>query len=142
MKAIPKKVTQPRKFKSTRQKKLKTDEKTLSSKLEGTISNPKFHHQYDDLQWEGLEEESGSVDSGILEEDICLECGKSTISNPELFDQIIICDICDAEYHTSCLGFDKVPQGSFECYNCLNENKLISTFENVLENFPVISILF
>ena len=73
-----------------------------------------FRHAYEDPNWRGNEGDRGSVASGILEEDLCQICGLSTLST-EGRSNIILCDICDSEYHVPCLKLNKVPRSTFDC---------------------------
>eukprot|EP01039_Chlorochromonas_danica_P006704 gene6704-7412_t len=76
-------------------------------------------HYYDE-KWLGNEDETGSVCSGILEEDFCLLCGLSTLS-PEAWKEVILCDRCDGEYHLRCLGLAVAPPDTFHCPRCLED---------------------
>lgn len=70
-------------------------------------------------KWSGNSDTKGSVDSGLLDENICYECGISTKNlSLEDWNQFILCDRCDAEYHLTCLNLDKVPRISFTCPRC------------------------
>lgn len=76
-------------------------------------------HYYDE-KWLGNEDETGSVCSGILDEDFCLLCGLSTLS-PEAWKEVILCDRCDGEYHLRCLGLAVAPPDTFHCPRCLED---------------------
>jgi hypothetical protein len=67
--------------------------------------------------WEGNSNATDSVDSAILEEDICFKCGKSTYGNGDWSD-IILCDICDGEFHVACTGLERVPRSGYRCEKC------------------------
>ena len=79
----------------------------------------------------------GSVDSGVLEENICWACGCSTEQlPPELWRDIIVCDRCDAEYHKTCVGFDPMdmlPRRGWTCGKCRAE---VQAFAALDFSFP------
>ena len=79
----------------------------------------------------------GSVDSGVLDENICFECGISTELLPaDDWKDIIVCDRCDAEYHKTCVGFDPMdllPRRGWVCMKCKAE---ISAFQSLDFTFP------
>ena len=62
----------------------------------------------------GNEDDKGSVVSAILEEDICYECGLSTL-NSDSWNDVIMCDLCDSEYHLHCQQLTVAPTGSWVC---------------------------
>jgi hypothetical protein len=72
--------------------------------------------------WEGISDDEGSVDSAILDENICYECGKKTHRETE-FDTLILCDECDAEYHLACVGRDCIltRKSNFTCPRCVED---------------------
>ncbi|RKF73016.1 PHD and RING finger domain-containing protein [Golovinomyces cichoracearum] len=49
------------------------------------------------------------------ENDSCPICNEST--NPEA---LLLCDFCDANYHTYCVGLDEVPHGDWFCMECVD----------------------
>jgi len=61
-----------------------------------------------------------SVESGVLDEDICWACGAST-GNPSEYDEVLICDICSGEYHLSCINLSRVPRSAWACSCCKTE---------------------
>jgi hypothetical protein len=96
-----------------------------------------FEHAYEDPNWEGNENEEGSVASGILEEDFCQSCGLSTLSS-EGWNSVILCDVCDAEFHVSCLKMNKPPRSTFVCYKCIDESEAMKNLRfNVSDVFRV-----
>ena len=81
-----------------------------------------YKHSYEDPDWLGNEDEAGSVASGIIEEDYCFQCGKSTmdcLGN----NSVVLCDVCDGEYHLSCAGLTKLPRSTFVCHKCVEEQE-------------------
>lgn len=89
-------------------------------------------------KWSGNSDDEGSVDSGILEENICFHCGISTSSATE-WSNVVLCDRCDGEYHLDCVGLESVPRISFTCPRCQEEiaaySKLSCSFRG--EKFKV-----
>jgi hypothetical protein len=73
------------------------------------------------------EKDTDSVKSGLLEEDICYQCGLSTFKPSEkvVMDNVILCDVCDGEYHLQCLGLESVPEVDdvFVCLKCQEEEE-------------------
>ncbi|TQS34833.1 hypothetical protein Golomagni_04770 [Golovinomyces magnicellulatus] len=49
------------------------------------------------------------------ENDPCPICNEST--NPEA---LLLCDVCDANYHTYCVGLGEVPHGDWFCMECVD----------------------
>ena len=103
-----------------------------------TASQPEtFDHAYEDPNWLGNEDDSGSVASGVLEEDYCFECGKSTMDCLGL-NNVVLCDVCDGEYHLSCAGLEKLPRSTFVCHRCIEEQEQQKNLRfNVCEVFRV-----
>lgn len=79
-----------------------------------------YKHAYEDPNWLGNEDEAGSVASGVLEEDFCCECGLSTLDS-DAWSNVIICDVCEGEYHLHCLKMDRAPRSTFVCVRCIRE---------------------
>ncbi|ORX52501.1 hypothetical protein BCR36DRAFT_324252, partial [Piromyces finnis] len=52
----------------------------------------------------------------------CIICGSS-----EHEEIMLLCDICDAPYHTTCLGLNSIPIGNWYCPNCVNENPALAS---------------
>ena len=77
--------------------------------------------------WEGNSNDDDSVDSGVLEENICYECGELTDDLPEdQWESIIVCDRCYSDYHKTCVGFeeqDMLPRHGWKCLKCKAEEK-------------------
>jgi hypothetical protein len=61
-----------------------------------------------------------SVASAILEEDICFKCGMSSLNEPSWSD-LILCDICDGEFHLACAGLETAPRSGWRCQRCNQE---------------------
>ncbi|KAK3379507.1 hypothetical protein B0T24DRAFT_159959 [Lasiosphaeria ovina] len=40
-------------------------------------------------------------------------------------DVLLLCDSCDASYHTYCIGLDRVPAGGWYCMECAHERALV-----------------
>ncbi len=118
-----------------------TNTATTSSTTSSTSSTVEeimqYKHAYEDPNWLGNEDEAGSVASGVLEEDYCFECGKSTLDC--LGDNsVILCDICDGEYHINCVGLQKLPRSTYVCLRCLEEEERQKHLRyNVSDTFPV-----
>jgi len=100
--------------------------------------NKEHAHAYDDPDWEGNDDDNGSVASGVLEEDYCYVCGDSTL-NADQWNNVVLCDVCDGEYHLKCVGLDKLPTDSFVCYKCVKEREQQKNvvFNVSNNNFPV-----
>lgn len=70
----------------------------------------------------GNEDDKGSVVSALLEEDICYQCGEGTMNGDEWGD-VVMCDICDGEYHLKCQNLTCTPEGSFFCTKCTDDEQ-------------------
>ena len=57
---------------------------------------------------------------------VCSKCLKKEKRNDT--DQILLCDGCDLEIHTSCAGFNMLPEGDWLCRNCLKVLKARNDF--------------
>ena len=85
----------------------------------------------------GNEDDKGSVVSAVLDEDICYECGLSTLNGSD-WDSVIMCDVCDGEYHLHCLGLKSAPEGSFVCVKCQEESSYYADLQfSVSDDFKV-----
>jgi len=67
-------------------------------------------------------DDTGSVKSGILEEDICFTCGIVTNDSGD-WKNVILCDNCNAEFHIKCVGLESIPESDFICQRCIQENE-------------------
>ncbi|KAL2753470.1 hypothetical protein ACRALDRAFT_1077486 [Sodiomyces alcalophilus JCM 7366] len=91
------------------------NEVKLSTKIDGpTVDSyavqDKIQTQEFDLS-EWLQENPDESD----EETPCPICG--TAERPDI---LLLCDACDAAYHTHCIGLDHVPSGSWYCLECVD----------------------
>jgi len=67
---------------------------------------------------------SACLDIGKIK--ICCYCACRLCFNKFGKEQTILCDKCDQEYHTFCLGLDKIPDAEWECPACIeNEEKKV-----------------
>lgn len=128
----------------TEESKCKDDQRAsdtnASQSTLGDTVNIVYKHAYEDPNWLGNEDETGSVASGVLEEDFCCECGASTLETPETWSNVILCDICDGEYHLKCIGLKSLPE-NYICRRCLKEqDHLYKLNFNLTDTFPVESI--
>jgi hypothetical protein len=119
---------------STAQKKMKGDKKAHPR-----VRRHKKDTIVDDVlsNFSGYSDDQGSVCSGLLEEGICFECGVST--NAHCWEQLIICDVCEGEYHIGCIGGEgKVPRTRFACTRCKEEQLAFEDVKfNVHDSFKV-----
>ncbi|KAG4106119.1 hypothetical protein H8356DRAFT_923809 [Neocallimastix lanati (nom. inval.)] len=60
----------------------------------------------------------------------CIICGRS--DHEEI---MLLCDICDAPYHTTCLGLNSIPDGNWYCPKCVSENPALE-YSMVIDNDP------
>lgn len=54
---------------------------------------------------------------------VCCFCACRICFNKFGKEQTMLCDKCDQEYHTFCLGLDKIPDGGFECPACIADGE-------------------
>lgn len=73
------------------------------------VQDKKQTHEFDLRQW--LEE--NPEDEPEEPETPCPICNSA--ERPEV---LLLCDACDAAYHTDCVGLDHVPAGSWYCMEC------------------------
>jgi hypothetical protein len=90
----------------------------------------------------GNEDDKGSVVSAILDEDICYQCGGYTLDGNE-WSSVVMCDLCDGEYHLHCQGLECTPEGAFVCSKCVEDEAFYKdvSFE-VSSSFKVCTDLF
>ena len=69
--------------------------------------------------WDGNSEADGSVNSGVLDENQCFECG--VYAPDEDWSKVALCDVCDGEYHMACSGLEQLPRLSWTCTPCREE---------------------
>lgn len=76
---------------------------------EYTVEDKKQVAEFDQNAWvaENLEEEESNP---------CPICGASDNE-----DVLLLCDACDAPYHTYCVGLDRVPNGHWFCMECASD---------------------
>ena len=60
---------------------------------------------------------SACLDIGKIK--ICCYCACRLCFNKFGKEQTILCDKCDQEYHTFCLGLDRIPDAEWECPACI-----------------------
>ena len=77
----------------------------------------------DASNFSGNEDDRDSVVSAILDEDICIACGLSTMVGTIPVENVILCDGCDGEYHMQCEGLQSVPEGTFTCRRCVEDGE-------------------
>jgi hypothetical protein len=87
---------------------------------EYTVENKKQVAEFDPSAWidgdEDEEEEEGTP---------CPVCGEA--DQPEI---LLLCDGCDASYHTHCIGLDRVPNGDWFCMECADSGAYQRAAEN------------
>lgn len=69
--------------------------------------------------------------SALLDEDICFECGQPSTS--AAWNEIILCDICDGEFHLACAQLEQPPRSGWRCSHCMDE---IARFKDLKYNLP------
>ncbi|KAI1384456.1 uncharacterized protein F4822DRAFT_433003 [Hypoxylon trugodes] len=52
-------------------------------------------------------------------------------------DVLLLCDSCDAPYHTHCVGLDSVPRGHWFCFECADTGSELLTAELQGDDFSV-----
>ncbi|RDW65249.1 hypothetical protein BP5796_09941 [Coleophoma crateriformis] len=84
------------------------------------VEDKKQVAEFDPHAWieEDLEDEE--------ECDPCPICGKSDDE-----DILLLCDECNAPYHTHCIGLDRVPRGDWYCMECAENGAYIRASETV-----------
>lgn len=86
----------------------------------------------------GNEDDRGSVVSAILDEDICYQCGLCTLDDPDNWNNVVMCDTCDGEYHLKCQGLECAPEGSFFCTRCKRDEEFYKDYRfEVSDSFKV-----
>lgn len=81
-----------------------------------------------DESWEGYSDEAGSVESGVLDENVCCDCGIKTNRKKEC-DELVLCDVCDSEYHIKCVGLERTRTRAlaWTCPRCVEERTHFSS---------------
>jgi hypothetical protein len=54
---------------------------------------------------------------------LCCYCACRICFNKFGKERTILCDKCDQEYHTFCVGMDKIPDGEWVCTACIDDEK-------------------
>jgi len=54
---------------------------------------------------------------------LCCYCACRVCFNKFGKERTILCDKCDQEYHTFCVGLDKIPEGEWVCTACIDDEK-------------------
>mmetsp|Transcript_25217 Transcript_25217/g.37194 ORF Transcript_25217/g.37194 Transcript_25217/m.37194 type:complete len:1132 (-) Transcript_25217:403-3798(-) len=54
---------------------------------------------------------------------LCCYCACRVCFNKFGKERTILCDKCDQEYHTFCVGLDKIPEGEWVCIACIEDEK-------------------
>jgi hypothetical protein len=108
------------------------------------LKNPKpRRHSQRGSSWLGNSDDLGSVDSGLLNEEVCFECGAST-ADPSDAGGILLCDRCDGEFHLKCVGLEFMPRASsrlakWYCPQCVTEEQQFGPLKFDIEGggFPI-----
>lgn len=85
--------------------------------------------------WDGNSDSLGSVNSGVLDENLCFICGIETTDDD--YEKVVLCDCCDGEYHLSCVGLSGLPRISWTCSLCRDERMWFSKLKYDVPNFKV-----
>lgn len=85
--------------------------------------------------WDGNSDSLGSVNSGVLDENLCFLCGVKTTDDD--YDKVVLCDCCDGEYHLTCVGLSGLPRISWTCSLCRDERMWFSKLKYEIPNFKV-----
>ena len=96
------------------------DAEDLRLYMETVKSSTKTRKMYD-VNFQGNDDECGSIDSAALDEDICYHCGICTKLDPN--DNIVLCDKCDGEFHLKCMDLYCPPEGEWICKACIRDEK-------------------
>ena len=118
--------------KKRRKKKLSSEEEEEASSgvsssnalLSRNLNSHDVDEAGDDTSYvSGNEDDRDSVVSAILDEDICIACGLSTMVGAMPVENVILCDGCDGEYHMQCEGLQSIPEGTFMCRRCVDDGE-------------------
>lgn len=132
------KRTQSQKNQSLKKKPIKKNKFELRGealKLHNKKSYLTYKPEDATSDWSGNSDDEGSVMSAVLEENICFECGRSTLEDDK--NTIVMCDRCDGEYHAACQQLERIPRISWKCKDCVNEEKLYNASDYKLDIFKV-----
>jgi hypothetical protein len=83
--------------------------------------------------WDGNSDSLGSVNSGVLDENLCFLCGIATTEAE--YERIVLCDTCDGEYHLDCVGLTSLPRISWTCTLCREERARFSKLRFDVANY-------
>lgn len=85
--------------------------------------------------WDGNSDSLGSVNSGVLDENLCFHCGLETTEDD--LGTTILCDGCDGEYHLTCVGLTLLPRITWTCNRCREERAWFANVKYEVPNFKV-----
>ncbi|PSS28242.1 hypothetical protein M430DRAFT_63398 [Amorphotheca resinae ATCC 22711] len=77
------------------------------------VKDKKQVAEFDPSVWAAENSEDILEDTSEEDSTPCPLCGQS-----DQEDVLLLCDICDAPYHTYCIGLDRVPSGNWYCMEC------------------------
>ncbi|OBT52896.1 hypothetical protein VE04_06427 [Pseudogymnoascus sp. 24MN13] len=83
-----------------------------------TVEDKKQVADFDPLAW---------IEDQAQEEELSRPCPICASSDDE--EVLLLCDSCDAPYHTYCVGLDNVPHGQWFCMECEHEGANARTAE-------------
>lgn len=116
-------------------------ETSQSMKVNIDYIRPAVEKNVDATNDENEYDDTCSVLSGILEEDICYTCGKSTI-NSEEWGSVVLCDGCNGEYHLQCAGLETIPESNFICFKCSKEKNHFKEMDFTVSDFFPVRIVY
>lgn len=85
-----------------------------------TVQDKKQVAEFDVQQWLGENAEEEEEESNP-----CPVCNSA-----EREDILLLCDSCDAAYHTHCIGLDHIPDGDWYCMECAHLFELTDESQN------------
>ncbi|OAA78001.1 Ribosomal protein L37ae [Akanthomyces lecanii RCEF 1005] len=85
-----------------------------------TVQDKKQVAEFDVQQWLGE-----NADDEVEESNPCPVCNSA-----EREDILLLCDSCDAAYHTHCIGLDHIPDGDWYCMECAHLFELTEESQN------------
>ncbi|KFA63416.1 hypothetical protein S40285_06595 [Stachybotrys chlorohalonatus IBT 40285] len=90
------------------------------------VQDKKQVAEFDVQQWMGDNPEEEEPEGNP-----CPICNSS-----EREEVLLLCDSCDAAYHTHCLGLEEIPQGNWYCMECAHLFRLNNGPSALQEPFP------
>ncbi|EGX97229.1 PHD and RING finger domain protein, putative [Cordyceps militaris CM01] len=84
------------------------------------VKDKKQVAEFDVQQWLG--------DNAEEEDEVSNPC--PVCNSAEREDILLLCDSCDAAYHTHCLGLDHIPDGDWYCMECAHAFELTEESQN------------